>query len=182
MASAVSHIGAAARSHLQSKNQKPLERYFPEVAQGLEEIAEGDFVLDGGLVIAVAPSRACSCACIRPKAASVSSLCDTPGELIVLICWRARASRCSIGPSPSGGSELEDFIAQAGTSVLRLGEATDREPVARDWLGREGLDGIVAKRPDLPYRSGERAMRKFKLWKSVDCVIAGSTESVARRP
>ena len=58
-------------------------------------------------------------------------------------------------------------------SVLRLGEATDQEPVARDWLGREGLDGIVAKRLDLPYQSGERAMRKFKLWKTVDCVVAG---------
>ena len=39
------------RVHLQSKNQKPLERYFPEVAQGLEEIAEMDYVLDGELVI-----------------------------------------------------------------------------------------------------------------------------------
>jgi ATP-dependent DNA ligase len=54
-----------------------------------------------------------------------------------------------------------------------LGEATDREPVARDWLGREGLDGIVAKRLDLPYQSGERAMHKFKLWTTVDCVVGG---------
>ena len=45
--------------------------------------------------------------------------------------------------------------------------------MARDWLGREGLDGIVAKRLDLPYQSGERTMRKFKLWKSADCVVAG---------
>ena len=64
-------------------------------------------------------------------------------------------------------------MAQAASSVLRLGEATDQEPVARDWLGREGLDGIVAKRLDLPYQSGERAMRKFKLWRTVDCVVAG---------
>ena len=52
MAFAASRIGAASRVHLQSKNQKPLERYFPEVARGLEEIAEEDFVLDGELVIA----------------------------------------------------------------------------------------------------------------------------------
>ena len=64
-------------------------------------------------------------------------------------------------------------MAQAASSVLRLGEATDQEPVAREWLGREGLDGIVAKRLDLPYQSGERAMRKFKLWKTVDCVVGG---------
>ena len=57
-------------------------------------------------------------------------------------------------------------MAQAASSVLRLGEATEQEAVAREWLGREGLDGIVAKRLDLPYQSGERAMRKFKLWKT----------------
>ena len=57
--------------------------------------------------------------------------------------------------------------------MLRLGEATEQEPMARSWLGREGLDGIVAKRLDLPYLPGERAMRKFKLWKTVDCVVAG---------
>ena len=59
------------------------------------------------------------------------------------------------------------------SSVLRLGEATDQEPMARDWLGREGLDGIVAKRLDLSYQPGERAMRKFKLWMTVDCVVGG---------
>jgi ATP-dependent DNA ligase len=46
---------------------------------------------------------------------------------------------------------------------------------ARRWLGREGLGGIVAKRLDLGYRAGERVMQKFKLWKTVDCVVGGST-------
>ena len=64
-------------------------------------------------------------------------------------------------------------MAQAASSVLRQGEATEQEAVAREWLGREGLDGIVAKRLDLPYQSGERAMRKFKLWKTVDCAVGG---------
>ena len=36
-----------------------------------------------------------------------------------------------------------------------------------------GLDGIIAKRLDLPYRPGERAMQKYKLWKTVDCVDGG---------
>ena len=61
----------------------------------------------------------------------------------------------------------------AASSTLRLGEATEEEAIARSWLGREGLDGIVAKRLELPYLPGERAMRKFKLWKTVDCVVAG---------
>ena len=68
-------------------------------------------------------------------------------------------------------------MAQAASRVLRLGEATDQEPVARDWLGREGLDGIVAKRLDLPNQPGDRTMRKFKLWKTVDYLVADSTET-----
>ena len=68
------------RVHLQSKNQKPLERYFPEIARGIEEIAEEDFVLDGELVIVDGSFETCSCACIRPRAASASWL------------WRRRRS------------------------------------------------------------------------------------------
>ena len=64
-------------------------------------------------------------------------------------------------------------MAQAASPVLRLGDATEHEALAREWLGREGLDGIVAKRLDLPYQPRKRAMRKFKLWKTVDCVVAG---------
>ena len=47
-----------------------------------------------------------------------------------------------------------------------------RRPFRR-WLGRHGLDGIVAKRLDLRYLPGERAMQKFKLWTTFDCVVAG---------
>ena len=59
------------------------------------------------------------------------------------------------------------------TPALRLGEAAEEEAVARGWLAREGLDGIVAKRLDQRYLPSERAMQKFKLWKTVDCVVGG---------
>ena len=56
-----------------------------------------------------------------------------------------------------------------------LSNITKSAATARAWLKRagHGLDGIVAKRLDLPYRAGERAMQKFKLWKTVDCVVGG---------
>ncbi len=54
-----------------------------------------------------------------------------------------------------------------------LSKATRSPATARKWLGQVGLDGIVAKRLDLPYRPGERAMQKFKLWRTVDCVVGG---------
>ena len=162
------------RVHLQSKNQKPLERYFPEVARGLQEIAEDDFLLDGELVIAggsfeslqlrlhPAESR------IRKLAAGDAGGADRlrPAGALGHLAARSAAHRAAArarGLHGTGGR----------WSVLRLGEATDQEAVARGWLGHEGLDGIVAKRLDLPYQSGERAMRKFKLWKTVDCVVAG---------
>jgi ATP-dependent DNA ligase len=56
-----------------------------------------------------------------------------------------------------------------------LSKATKSEETARNWLKRlgHGLDGIVAKRLDLPYRPGERVMQKYKLWHTVDCVVGG---------
>ena len=56
-----------------------------------------------------------------------------------------------------------------------LSKATTSHDTTRGWLKRlgRGLDGVVAKRLDLPYRPGERAMQKYKLWKTVDCVVGG---------
>ena len=71
------------RVHLQSKNQKPLERYFPEVAQGLEEIAEADFVLDGELVIAGGSFESLQLR-LHPAESRIRKLAlETPAELIV---------------------------------------------------------------------------------------------------
>ena len=56
-----------------------------------------------------------------------------------------------------------------------LPKATTSRETARGWLKHlgHGLDGIVAKRLDLPYRPGERAMQRYKLWQTVDCVVGG---------
>ena len=95
------------------------------------------------------------------------------------------------GLSPSGSTSLLDrplaerhrllvsFIGDVEPMpALRLGEATGQEAVARGWLGREGLDGIVAKRLEENYLPCERAMQKFKLWKTVDCVVGGLLKRV----
>jgi ATP-dependent DNA ligase len=161
------------RVHLQSKNQKPLERYFPEVAQGLKEIAEDDFVLDGELVIAGGSFESLQLR-LHPAESRIRKLAlDTPAELIVFDLLARSGISLLERPLAERRRELENFMAQAASPVLRLGEATEQEAVARDWLGRQGLDGIVAKRLELAYQSGERAMRKFKVWKTVDCVVGG---------
>lgn len=161
------------RVHLQSKNQKPLERYFPEVARGIEEIAKDDFVLDGELVIVGGSFESLQLR-LHPAESRIRKLArETPAELIVFDLLAISGVAFLDRPLTERRHELEAFMTRAASPVLRLGEATEQAAVTREWLGREGLDGIIAKRLDLPYLPGERAMRKFKLWKTVDCVVAG---------
>jgi ATP-dependent DNA ligase len=161
------------RVHLQSKNQKPPERYFPEVVRGIEEIAEDKFVLDGELVIVGGSFESLQLR-MHPAESRIRKLArETPAQLIVFDLLARSGLSLLDRPLADRRRELEGFMAQATSAVLRLGEASAQEAVARAWLGQEGLDGIVAKRLDLPYQPGERAMRKFKLWKTVHCVVGG---------
>ncbi len=61
----------------------------------------------------------------------------------------------------------------AGSPFLKLTRATRSQSTALGWLGGEGLDGIVAKRLDLPYQPGQRSMVKFKQRHTIDCVVGG---------
>jgi ATP-dependent DNA ligase len=160
--------------HLQSRNAKPLERYLPEVAQGLLELEEDWFVLDGEIVI---PNGAFETLQLRlhPAESRIRMLSqDHPAQLIVFDILARKGMAVLDLPLVRRRAELENFVAQVGSSpALRLGEATEREAKARKWLGQAGFDGIIAKRLDLAYRPGERAMQKFKLWRSIDCVVGG---------
>ncbi len=162
------------RVHLQSRNQKPLERYFPEVARALEAIEHDGFVLDGELMISGGSFEALQLR-LHPAESRIRMLAEqSPAELIVFDALELAGARLLDQPLAYRRRSLGAFVAEADTSpMLRLGDATEEETIARSWLGRDGLDGIVAKRLDLPYLPGERAMRKFKLWKTVDCVVAG---------
>jgi ATP-dependent DNA ligase len=159
---------------LQSKNRKPLERYFPEVAAGLASLAKTSFVLDGELVIRGGSFEALQLR-LHPAESRIRKLSEeTPAQLVAFDLLAFGGTSFLERPLAERRLALAAFMAEAkSTPVLRLGEATESEPLARRWLGREGLDGIVAKRLDQPYLPGERAMRKFKLWKTVDCVVGG---------
>ena len=76
---------------------------------------------------------------------------------------------------------LKAFVKAAGQQIIVLSKATRSATTARKWLSEvgKGLDGIVAKRLDQPYRPGERTMRKFKVWHTVDAVLAGYYEDEA---
>ena len=99
---------------------------------------------------------------------------ETPAQLVAFDVLALGGTSLLGRPLAERRQTLASFIGDVEpTPALRLGEATEEEAVARGWLGREGLDGIVAKRLDQNYLPGERAMQKFKLWKTVDCVVGG---------
>ena len=168
----IAHRGGG-RAQLQSRTQKPLGRYFPELEAALEAVAEEGFVLDGEIVI---PGHEFDTLQLRlhPAESRVRKLSEeVPAELVAFDLLARRGAALTGDPLAVRRAALEEFVASVQGGPLRLGEVTTSLEVARGWLGRPGLDGIVAKRRDLPYQPGSRAMRKFKLWKSADCVIGG---------
>ncbi len=77
---------------------------------------------------------------------------------------------------------LKAFVKATGQHrVIVLSQAVRSHAAAQKWLsdGGHSLDGIVAKRLDQPYQAGSRAMQKFKVWKTVDAVLAGFYEDQA---
>jgi ATP-dependent DNA ligase len=79
-------------------------------------------------------------------------------------------------PSSDRRAALEATFGRIGKNgSFVLSKASTSPETALGWLRRlgHGLDGIVAKRLDLPYRPGQRAMQKYKLWRTVDCVVGG---------
>lgn len=161
---------------LQSKKQRPLARYFPELAEGLATLRATDFVLDGEIVI---PGHAFETLQLRlhPATSRIAALARShPARLIAFdlladdrhgLLWRA--------PLSERRAALEDFLQKHPSPVLQLSRATRSVETARGWLARSAgrLEGIVAKRIELPYQPGERVMAKFKIWKTIDCVVAG---------
>ena len=167
---------------LQSKSEQPLARYFPELVKALSELEARRFVLDGE--IAVPEGRDFSFDAllqrIHPAASRVKRLAtQTPAILVVFDLLAAEDGRSLLSLSLSERRiRLERFASEffgKGGSV-RLSPATPRLADAKKWLAQSAatLDGIIAKRRDLDYRSGERdGMQKIKNFRSADCVVGG---------
>ncbi|MGH7412672.1 MAG: ATP-dependent DNA ligase, partial [Candidatus Rokuibacteriota bacterium] len=155
---------------LQSKNGQPLGRYFPEIVEALRSLPR-TFVLDGEIVIPVDGRLSFDDLLqrIHPAASRVERLArERPGVLIVFDLLVDPAGRSLVArPLAERRRRLEAFAAKhlAGRGDIRLSPAAQDAATARQWLTMAGgtLDGIVAKRLDLSYQSGERTgMQKVK--------------------
>jgi ATP-dependent DNA ligase len=164
---------------LQSKSGKPLGRYFPEMVDAVRAMAAERFVLDGELVIAIGDALSFDALQMRlhPAASRIARLAlETPAQMMLFDCLADEAG-ADIRPRPlrERRRALERIHAQGAPPALLLSPATADRGIAQDWLDSAGaaLDGVVAKRLDGPYVSGERAMIKVKQRKSADCVVGG---------
>ncbi len=166
---------------LQSKSGQPLARYFPELVGLFSGLRAPRFVLDGEIVIPVDGALSFDDLLLRihPAESRVRKLAaETPAVFIAFDLLADEKGRSLLAePLEKRRSLLETFAAKYFDAAkgVELSPATGDLAAARKWLDASGvaLDGIVAKRLDEPYRSGERAMRKVKLHRTADCVVGG---------
>lgn len=165
---------------LRAKSGKPLARYFPEVVARLRALSAKRFVIDGELAIPTDDTLSFDALQTRlhPAESRIQKLSrETPAIFILFDCLATPEDRSLIeAPLSERRAALEAFHASlADKGFLRLSPFTRKRADAEKWLARAGgaLDGVIAKRVDGPYVSGERAMLKVKRLRSADCVVGG---------
>jgi ATP-dependent DNA ligase len=174
---------------LQSKAGKPLTRYFPDVVESVRALRANRFVLDGEIV--VPEGRAFSFDAllqrIHPATSRVQKLAqETPALLIVFDILANDRSVLSDEVLPARRKHLEVFAKNNFNKAgrLRLSPSTTKLSEAKKWLTSVGatLDGIVAKRRDMPYSFGNRhGMQKIKNYRSAECVVGGFRYNEGKR-
>jgi ATP-dependent DNA ligase len=166
--------------YLSSRKELPFSRYFPEIGAAVGTLAEPRVVLDGEIVIFTADGRGLDFDSLQlrlhPAASRVAKLAqDTPASFIAFDLLALGDRDLREMPFAERRKHLEEVMVGA-RPPLHLSPATQDRAVAERWLDEfmvEGLDGVVSKRLDAPYRSGEREMRKVKRIRTADCVVVG---------
>jgi ATP-dependent DNA ligase len=163
---------------IQSRDEKPLDRYFPELAAPLKATLPGRCVVDGEVVIAKGSSLDFEALQLRlhPAASRVKLLAgEIPASVVLwdLLCRDDRNLLTT--PFQERRAELAAILADAKPPVYLTPTTNDRE-VAADWFQRfegAGLDGVMAKHEDGLYEPNKRTMFKVKHERDCDCVVAG---------
>ena len=165
---------------LQSRDLKPLDRYFPELLEPLRAVGgpAARFVLDGEIVIARDGGLDFEALLLRihPAASRVAMLAaETPASFVAFDCLADGADDLRDAPLDERRAHLERLLADPPASVL-LTPATADPALVRHWFEvfeGAGLDGVVSKRAEQPYLPGKREMVKIKHLRTADCVVAG---------
>lgn len=163
---------------IQSRDEKPLNRYFPDLLEPLTSQLPRRCVLDGEVVIATQAGLDFDALQVRihPAASRVALLAkEQPASVVFwdLLCEGDRDLRAM--PFQARRAELEALLATAAPP-LHLTPATSERDVAADWFLRfegAGLDGVMAKPASGAYEPNKRVMLKVKHERECDCVVAG---------
>jgi ATP-dependent DNA ligase len=163
---------------IQSRDLRPLDRYFPELHDALlAQLPEG-CVVDGEIVIATAGGLDFDALQLRlhPAASRVAKLASTmPSSFVAFDLLAAGGRDLRAEPQHERRARLERLLQHA-VPPLHVTPVTRERRMAADWLSRfegAGLDGVIAKPADAAYEPGKRAMIKVKHSRTADCVVAG---------
>jgi len=164
--------------YLQSRDLRPLNRYFPELERALAQALPKGCVLDGEIVVVGAKGLDFDALQQRlhPAASRVARLAQqTPAAFVAFDLLAAGGRSTMELPQSERRVRLERLLGQVKPPVYLTPMTRERE-VAADWLQRfegAGLDGVIAKPEAAPYQPGKRTMFKIKHARTADCVVAG---------
>jgi ATP-dependent DNA ligase len=164
--------------HIQSRDKKPLNRYFPDLVEPLKRTLPVRCVLDGEIVIVTDKGLDFDLLQLRlhPAASRVKMLAQqNPASFVAfdVICLGERDLRGE--PFQKRRAELESFLSKPHPPI-HLTPSTQDRALAADWFSRfegAGLDGVMAKSLSGIYEPDKRVMFKVKHERECDCVVAG---------
>ena len=163
---------------IQSRDSRPLDRYFPELHDGLLEVLPKRCVLDGEIVIATPHGLDFDVLQLRlhPAASRVAKLAkETPSSFVAFDALAVDGRDLMAKTQAERRAALEKLLAKAQRPVYLTPMTRDRDQ-ALHWLEHfegAGLDGVIAKPVGLTYQPGKRSMIKVKHARTAECVVAG---------
>ena len=164
--------------YIQSRELKPLDRYFPEVQEAALAQLPPRCVLDGEIVIASRRGLDFDALQMRlhPAASRIAKLAkETPASFVAFDLLAADGIDLRENPQVERRARLERLLSSVKPPI-HLTPLTKDPAEATEWLKRfegAGLDGVIAKAASAPYQPGKRVMFKIKHERTADCVVAG---------
>lgn len=161
-----------------SRNERPMTRYFPELAEAIRKLMPPRSVIDGEIVIPVGGRLDFEALQLRihPAASRVKLLAaQTPAHFVAFDLLALDDTSYMARPFAERRAVLESVLTGVSEPV-HLTPATRDRTVAAEWFSQfegAGLDGLIAKSPEVLYEPDRRVMLKVKHDRTADCVVAG---------
>src|SRR5436309_59761 len=167
------------RLYVQSRDLRPLDRYFPDLAEPLRRTLPARCVVDGEIVIATEHGLDFDALQLRlhPAASRVAKLAaETPAAFVAFDLLASGDTDLRGLAQGERRQRLEAALGERAQGPVHLTPCSRDRVVAQEWFHRfegAGLDGVIAKHESTTYQPGKRAMIKVKHARTADCVVGG---------